>query len=204
MKLNKIFIILLFPFITEIAVSCCDCPDTIFGRYTNKEILVTNIDNSGSKIMTTTANAVYKEAFGIRITLNRERTACLIPRHSIFIQTAYATKCVCPPEIELLAKDSVTTIQIFTVNDFNADHSENSDISDYFKVFNQQSFSFSTISDFLRENNTTLDHESMLEATFDLLLMTPPNLNKNHSFKIVMTLSDGRVLQEITTPIDLI
>jgi hypothetical protein len=203
MKLNKIFIIILFPLIAEVAVSCCDCLTTTSGRYTHKNILVHNIDNSGSEIKATTANSVYKEAFGIRIKLNREKTACFIPRHSIFIQTAYATSCDCPPEIEFLAKDSVTTIKIFTLNDFDAKHSANSDISDYFKVFDQQHFSFSTISGFLKKDNTTLFNERELEATLNLLLMTPPSLNKNHSFKIVINLSDGRILQGITTPIDL-
>jgi hypothetical protein len=43
MKLNKILIILFFPLMAEVVVSCCDCLKTITGRYTNKNILVNNI-----------------------------------------------------------------------------------------------------------------------------------------------------------------
>jgi hypothetical protein len=152
--------------------------------------------------MTTTANSVPKEAFGIRTQLNREKTACLSPSKSLFIQTTNATSCYCPPQNQLLARDSVIAIQIFTLNDFDTHHPANSDVSEYFKVFKRSSFS--SITDFLKKYNTILDRESELELTFDILLMTPPSLNQNHSFKIKVTLSDGRTLEGITTSIDLI
>lgn len=202
MRINKILFVLLFPLIAEVVISCCDCIDPLIGHYTNKTIVVKNIDNSGSEPMTTTANSVPKEAFGIRTQLNREKTACLSPSKSLFVQTAYATSCDCPPPNQLLARDSVTTIQIFTLNDFDTNHPANSDVSDYFKVF--KGSSFSTIADFIKKYNTILYSDSELELTFDVLLMTPPSLNKSHYFKIKITLSDGRTLEGITTSIDLI
>jgi hypothetical protein len=202
MKINKILFLLLFPLIAEVVVSCCDCIDPLIGHYTNKTIVVNNIDNSGSEPMTATANSVPKEAFGIRTKLNREKTACLSPSKSFFIQAAYATSCDCPPPNQLLAKDSVTAIQIFTLNDFDTNHPANSDVSDYFKIF--KGSSFSTITDFIKKYNTILYSESELELSFDALLMTPPSLNQSHYFKIKITLSDGRTLEGITTSIDLI
>lgn len=202
MKINKILFLLLFPFIAEVAVSCCDCIDPLIGHYTNKTILVNNIDNSGSEPITATANSVPKEAFGIRTKLNREKIACLSPSKSFLIQTAYATSCGCPPPNQLLAKDSVTTIQIFTLNDFDTNHPANSDISDYFKIF--KGTSFNTITDFINMYNTILYSENELQLSFDALLMTPPSLNQSHNFKIKITLSDGRTLEGITTLIDLI
>jgi hypothetical protein len=203
MKINKILFFLLFPLITELVVSCCDCNiETLIGHYTNKDIVLTNIDNSGSEPITTTANSVPKQAYGIRTQLNREKTACLSPSKSIFIQTAYATSCNCPPPNQLLARDSVTAIQIFTLNDFDANHPANSDVSDYFRIF--KGSSFSTISDFIIDYNTILYDESELELLFDVLLMTPPILNQKHYFKIKISLSDGRTLEATTTSIDLI
>jgi len=202
MRINKILVLILFPLIAEVVVSCCDCIDPFIGHYTNKTVEVKNIDNSGSEPITTTANSVPKEAFGIRTKLNREKTACLSPSNSIFIQTAYATSCDCPPPNQLLARDSVTAIQIFTLNDFDTNYPANSDVSEFFKVF--KGSSFSTISDFRKNYNTILYSESELDLTFDALLMTPPSLNQSHYFKIKITLSDGRVLEGITTSIDLI
>ncbi len=93
MSIKKVLIILLFPFITEMVVSCCpDCDDPIIGHYTNKTLWVSNIDNSGIKPEITNGNPVPKEAFGIRVRLGREKTACLTPRRSLFIQTAYASE----------------------------------------------------------------------------------------------------------------
>lgn len=202
MKINKILIVLLFPLITEVVISCCNCLVPLIRYYTNKTVKIQNIDNSGSEPMITTANTVHKEAFGIRAQLNREKTACLSPFKSLFIQTAYANGCRCPPSNQFLARDSITAIQVFTLNDFDIMHASNSDISDYFKIF--QSFSLSTITDYIKKYDKVLYTDNELELKFDLLLMTPPTINKNHKFKIKITLSDGRILEGESTPIELI
>lgn len=202
MRINKILFVLLFPLIAEVVISCCSCIDPLIGHYTNKAMIVKNVDNSGPEPLTTMANSVPKEAFGIRVQLTRERTACLSPSQSFFVQSAYATSCECPPPNQLLARDSVTTIQIFTLNDFDTNHPTNSDVSDYFKVF--KGTAFSTIADFVKKKNTVLYSDNELALDFDVLLMTPPSLNQSHNFKIKITLSDGRILEGVTPSIDLI
>ncbi|HRP90899.1 MAG TPA: DUF5034 domain-containing protein [Edaphocola sp.] len=202
MRINKILVVLLFPLIAEVMISCCDCIDSLIGHYTNKTMIVKNLDNSGPNPLTTTTNSVPKEAFGIRVQLTRERTACLAPPQSFFIQSAYATSCKCPPPNQLFAQDSVVTIQIFTLNDFDPNHPANSDVSDYFKVF--EGSTFSTITDFIKKKKTVLYSDDELELDFDVLLMTPPSLNQSHKFKVKITLSDGRILEEMTPSIDLI
>ena len=204
MKLNKILFVLMFPFLAEFAVSCCSCIDTVTGRYTNKAISIDNIDNSGTKPLVTAASAISKKAYGIRVKLDREKTACVTPSPSLFVSSAYAFSCDCPPALELSAKDSITKIQIFTINEFDANHAANSDISTYFKIFEQGFYSNNTISEFLIGNNRKLNNNSELISTPDFLLMTPPSINKTHSFKIVITLSDGRSFEEITNSVDLI
>ena len=202
MKLTKIIIVLIVPIMAEVGISCCHCSDPLIGHYTNKTFSVTNLDNRGSEVMVATAASVPKEAYGIRMQLGREKTVSIIPPKSFFIQTAYATSCRCPPPIQLEARDSMTDIHVVTLNDFGANHPAGSDVSDLFKVFKR--YSFSTIPDFIRRYNTILVSDDELELTLDVLLMTPPDLNTSHSFKIIITLSDGRILQETTTPIDLI
>ena len=202
MKINKILIILLFPFIAEVIISCCDCIEPLIEHYTNKTLLIKNIDNSGSEPVVTTANSVPKEAFGIRTKLRREKVAFLKPTKSLFIPTAFATSCDCPPEKQLYARDSIISIQLYTLNDFDTNHPSNSEVSDYFKIF--QGASFSTIKDYLTKYNTVLYNDNELDFEFDLLLMIPPSLNKSHSFKLKITISDGRVFEEASTPIELL
>lgn len=202
MKTSRIVFILLFPLIAEVVVSCCECTEPFIGNYTNQTILVNNLDNSGSEPMLATTNSVPKAAFGIRINLSREKTACSNPPRSFFIQSAYARKCDCPPPHQLLAKDSVSAIQIFTLNDFDSNHPANSEVSEYFKIF--KGTSFITIEEYVAKRRTTLYSDSELEESFDALLMTTPSFNESHQFKILISLSDGRTLEGITSSIDLI
>ena len=202
MRLIRIIIVLLLPLIAEVVISCCDCPKPFIKHYTNKLIEIQNIDNSGSEAIITTANSVPKEAFGIRIRLHSEKTACVYPSRSFFIQTASATKCDCPPEYQILASDSVTAIQVFTLNDFDTNHPANSDISDYFKVF--QRSSFITIADYIKSYRTVLYDDNELDLKIDLLLMTPPATSKSYKFEIKITLSDGRILEGESTAIKFI
>jgi hypothetical protein len=201
MKAKRVIFIMLFPLIADLVVSCCNCLEPVIKLYTHKTILVSNLDNSGSQPVITTSNSVVKTGYGIRVQLNREKTVSNGKQGALFIQSAYAFDCDCPPVNQLLPKDSVTSIKIFTLNDFDATHSANADISDYFKVY--RFFSFSTIKDYLKNSKSTLYEDSELELTLDLLLMTAPSINAQHKFKVQITLSDGRVLEQETSQIQL-
>lgn len=202
MKTKKIIFILLLPLILEIVVSCCECVDPIFQNYTNKAISINNLDNSGKEPIVSASTAIIKTAYGIRIQLHREKIACIEGPNSIFIQSAFATSCDCPPPYQFLPKDSITTIKILSLNDFNSNHSANSEISDYFKVFNH--YSFSTIQEYLKNTRSVLNYESEFEIKIDLLLMTAPTINNQQKFRVQITLSDGRILEQETSIIELI
>lgn len=203
MKTKKIIFILLLPLILEIVVSCCECIEPIYQKYTNKALSINNLDNSGREPIVSTSTSIIKTAYGIRIQLLGEKIAGIERPNSIFIQSAFAfTKCNCPPSYQFLPKDSITTIKILSLNDFNSTHSANSEISDYFKVYKY--YSFSTIQDYIRNTNPVLNYESDLAIKIDLLLMTAPTINNQHKFRVQITLSDGRVLEQDTSIIELI
>jgi hypothetical protein len=201
MKAKRVIFIMLFPLIADLAVSCCNCLEPVIKLYTHKTISVSNLDNSGSQPVISTSNSILKTAYGIRIQLTREKTVCNGKQPTLFIQSAYAFDCDCPPVNQLLPKDSVTSIKIFTLNDFDVTHSANADISDYFKVYQQ--FYFSTIKDYLKNSESTLYDDTELQLTLDLLLMTAPSINTQHKFKIQITLSNGRILEQETSQIQL-
>lgn len=204
MKARKILLFLLLPLIAETVISCCHCLEPVLKRYTNKTLLIDNLDNSNNEPVISTSGSVAKTAYGIRIHLSREKIACINRSRSVFIQSAFAYKCDCPPPNQFLPEDSITSIKVFTVNDFDATHSANSDISDYFKVYTAYLFTFTTIPDYLRNTSPVLYSENELEVKLDLLLMTPPSFNNQHRFRVQITLSDGRVLQQETSEIQLV
>jgi hypothetical protein len=197
--IKKVLFLMLLPLLAGTVISCCDCPDTETLHYTNKTVALRNLDNSGSGPVVTNSAQVPKEAYGIRVAIGRERTALL--RRSLFLPAAYAFSCDCAPPMQILPRDSITAIQVFTLQDFDGSHPAGADISALFKGY--KPYYFSSIPDYLREWPLVLFNESELPATIDLLLMTPPTLNTVHRFRVRLTLSDGRTLEQETPPIEL-
>jgi hypothetical protein len=194
---KKITFLLLFPFIAHFIISCCDCVEPLIYHFTHKTITINNLDNAGSEPAVSTATSIIKAAYGIRIQVDREKTACTGPARSLFIESAYATKCNCPPEMRLMPKDSITAIKVFTLNDFDSNHLANAEISDYFRVYTPHSFL--AITTYLQASKNVLYNESDLGIKIDLLLMTTPAMNTQHKFKVQITLSDGRIFEPETS-----
>jgi hypothetical protein len=163
---------------------------------------VSNLDNSGQEPLETSSGSVVKTAYGIRVKLTREKMV-RIDRSKIMLgEPAYAYDCSCPPTDEFLPTDSIAAIRVITLTDFNSSHLVNSAVSTYFKVY--KSYSFSTLDDFVNKTSATFFNETELQVTFDLLLMTPPDSNGPHQFRVQIILSDGRTLEQDTSTIDFI
>lgn len=187
----KVILILILPLLVEIVVSCCNCSDTTFINYTNCSLNVFNLDNSGPDIRISQSDTIPKNAFGLKISINRSENTCeLIRNNSLFIQSANAYDCFCPPEFEYLPLDSIVSISIITKNDFDTEHLKSSDVSEYFYVFNGSGYT-SLIGYF---DNIIAKISDYFETAYelDLLLMTPPNIGTEHQFEINVELSDGR------------
>lgn len=197
MKLSRILLILSFPLLSEVLISCCDCNETVNAHYSNTELLLENLDNSKREILIA-GETVPRRAYGIRLLINKKEIACA-PSHIGFLPAAYARSCGCPPDVQFLARDSITNIQVFTVNNFNSSYPAQSDVSELFNVFEQQTFS--SIYNYLLNKETTIDHELAYQQPVNLLLLSAPAQNTLHSFTVRVTLSDGRVFEKNTTPL---
>jgi len=202
MAFKKILLVLLFPFLADLVVSCCNCLGTVIHHYTNKTIAVSNLDNSGQAPQITSSASVFKSAYGIRIKLTREKTALIDKPMIVFGECAYARECFCRPPDQFLPDDSLTAIRVITLNDFNSDHLANSDVSGYFKVY--VPYSFYTFDDYVKNTSASLFYENDLQINIDLLLMTPPASVGAHQFRVQIVLSDGRTLEQDTPTIDFI
>jgi hypothetical protein len=202
MKAKKIIFLFLFPLVAEVVVSCCNCLEPVFKHYTNKTLTVSNLDNSGSAPVVATSDTIRKTAYGIRMQLVRETVVCNEKPVSLFIQSAYAFKCGCESPYQILPRDSILSVSIVTLNDFDASHPANSDVTSYFRVY--ENFYFTIISDYLQHSELIAYNDSELQITADLLLMTPPAIDTQHKFVVNITLSDGRTFTRETSEIHLI
>jgi hypothetical protein len=210
----KVLILLVLPFAAQVIVACCgECLDTILKNYSNKIMTVANLDNSGIQPVVTNSSSVSKDAYGIKINIQRELVACAEKSMLTFFSSAYAWSCQCPPTLAMVAKDSIISFKVFTVYDFDADHPANSDVSEFFRVpeFNV----YNTIPEYLNFQSRfayyqysypkwTLFDDEQLDFEITLLLMTPPKIKTTNQFKIEITLSDGRIFEQETTEIDFI
>ena len=192
----------MLPLMVELIIACCDCLETTYFKYTNCSMTLSNLDNSGAKPIVAQTNTISKRAFGIRIAINRNENTCeVILNKSLFFQTAYATSCGCPPEVQYLPLDSIVSVVITTINDFNTQHPENTDVSKYFNVFHGNEFT--GIDEYIGNIDNILYDFANPAYVFDLLLMSPPTIGIDHEFKVTVKLSDGRIFNTLTGLLEL-
>ena len=205
-KLTITFL-LLFPIVSVFYSCVCDVT-TKHESYSHTTLELRNLDNSGVQITETESLQINKNAYGIRLYLTREKSVVAFNKqgNSIFIQSAYATSIECPPEYMYYPKDSIVSIKIVTIKDFDNTHSENSDVTDYFRV----AHFYSTIKDYVSSmyyafgDDLEFENSRNKKITLDLLLMTAPTTNNKQQFEIQVALSDGRLLKQQTAEIELL
>lgn len=197
-KYIVLLIILALP-ILDVFYACCNC-DIITDEkfYTNSGFSLKNIDNSGEEPLETASESINKKAYGIRLQVNRQSLSFIKNEtfQPLFSQGAYAMSCECDPEVTYDHTDKVESIKIITLNDFNADKSANSDITDYFKIRKR----YKDVSELVKSLN--YDFAYKLEETeyFDLLLMVPPaEANIQHQFKLIITFENKPNVELLTT-----
>ena len=203
MKISRVLFLLLFPLIAEIFVACCDCNIvTKTEYYVTKALTISLLDNSGKEPTEATHTTINKKAFGLRLKTERIISVKTSVPKTLFISAANAFSCECPPPYVIQPRDSVVSINIITMNNFDASHSANSDISNYFKVY--ELHNFSTINTFIKYQQNELYDKEQLNLSLDLLLITPPSLSTPHVFKVIVSLSDGRMMEAQTPAINLL
>lgn len=197
-KYIVLLIILALPLL-DVFYACCNC-DTITEEkfYTNSGFSLKNIDNSGSEPLETTSESINKKAYGIRLQVNRQSLSFLKKDsyQPLFSQGAYAMSCDCLPEVTYDHTDKVESIKIITLNDFNADKSANSEITEYFKTQKK----YLDVNEVIKGLNYDFDYLLKETEYFDLLLMIQPlETNVQHQFKVVITFENKQPVELITT-----
>ena len=201
MKRLLLLLLLLTP-IASIFHSCRCYITPQYITFSHSELRLRNLDNSGATAIASESLQINRNAYGIRLFLTREKDIVARARqiNSFFIQSAYAVSIDCPPEHIFIARDSVVSIKVFAVNSFDDEHLAGSEITSLFRAHP----SFSTIESAVASIENTDEHFLREELILNLLLMFPPTANNLHQFKVQVELSDGRVLEQYTTEVELL
>lgn len=201
--LLRVLLLLTVPFMLRVLAACSidGCEDAGIYQYSHKSFEVSAIDNSGSQPVVVTSGEVVERAFGIRLSVDRDQIASIF-QHSDFSFFTPLSATDCEPA-HYIAEDSIVTLKVYTVEDFDAEHGAGSDVSEYFRFFHHSYYV--ALDDYIGVFGAeTIINTGDLEKEIDLLLMTVPELNTTHQFKVQVVLSDGRVFEETTPTIDLV
>lgn len=197
MKLARILCWLLFPLVVGVVQSCCYCEGEVEYKFEVSSTDVYNLDNSGIEPKITDADTISKAAYGIELKLTTAKITKADVHPFSFINSASAMKCVCY-SFSGTSKDSVLSIKIFTVNDFDTSHKAGSDVTAIFYSdgknpmppggnYNQPLYSSAFKPDAL---------------VYKFLLMQSPS-NPSCQFHVVLNLGNQRIIDLLTKPVTL-
>jgi hypothetical protein len=200
MKFGKIGVIILIVFTLRLSISCCDCPPTTTYNYNLDKIEIFHIDNSGQTPVIVNSGIIPKEAYGLQIECSLEQLA--LQKSSVFasFNSIYAYDCFCPPEIQYVAQDTISSIKIISLDEFDSYHPANSDISEYFKVLSSKNYI--TIRQYL-DYPETIFLVMPEQEVISLYLMQPPIITGEHQFLVEIGLESGTTLTATSTLINL-
>jgi hypothetical protein len=211
-RFKKIIILLALPFVMEIVIACCGCSPDRSGMYSHISITLNHLENKEERPRVTRQEQIAKNAYGIYVEFYRQLFSYTPSAPSGLITNAQALHCEsCNTNVRIFPKDSIEAIQIFTVNPFREDLQEGAEITHLFRVLDQHTVK--TIEGFIQSDDTYADTGRSKWVVTDmddlrygifLLLMEAPTHSSPHQFRIEITLSDGRVIEEETSSIELI
>ncbi len=202
MKLKFLIVVFILPFFLHIIAGCgiCDCDEEINKdtKITNCSLSLSNLEFGENRFRILTSNTkILKTKFGLRIEVNRKKDVCLHYNTSAFVGSLMACDC---QEPLFFAIDTIKSITIKSLNNFDVSHPANSDITNYF------SFLEATRDISIMEFISTMNQEniSRLGSLIDIKLNTFPQTNEAQQFEIEMKISDGRTIKQKTTVVELI
>ena len=200
MRIKKIALVLFIGFALRLVVSCCDCPEEAVFKYTFDYIETRHLDNAGKTPAIVDSGTILKEAYGLQIEFSLIQLACNKTLNFSAFNSAYATSCGCPPELQYLAQDTISAIRIKTLNNFDQTHPADSDISGYFKVLDYDNYI--TIQELI-DAPEMIYYEKPDKDLMKVFLMQAPTQTGEYRFQVELLLSNGTTLTSVTTPINL-
>lgn len=186
---------MLFLFLAETCIIACNCPEASSFRYRNGKLSVLNLDNAGVQPALSSSGRVGRNAYGIRINVERSLIAAAQKNWQIG-NSAYANSREClmgeyHPDI------TIDNVRIITLNDFDASHSAGAELNSYFKKV--EDGKFYAIATLYEKESQVFEANFLAPLEADILLTKAPEHTGMHSFLVEVSLSDGIILRDTTS-----
>ncbi len=192
--MRKVGIILLAGFCLKLMISCCGSDaDTVS---TISSMTTSHLKVTEEYTVPVNDGKVSKDAYGIRINFSFGELALKKDFNSIGFSSSYAYLVNCQQFGYIV--DTIADIRIVTLNDFNTETPENSDVSSCFGVSGYTGYM--SLKDYARNlKNGNIETRGRI----DLHLIEAPEFIGEYRFKVDILLLDGRTLTATTTTINL-
>jgi hypothetical protein len=201
MKLARILCWLLLPLMIGTVQACCNCADEISYRFIVNKIEIANLDNSGISPVPVQGDAVNKKAYCLRIAMTTTKVAFqknVTP--NLFVQTASAQDCFCNGGFYGQMTDTLLSLHIYTVNDFDSTHKAGSEINSYF--FSDGRYPLAANGSF---NQPLYSYDFASPSyVYNYMLMHEPQFSSLCQFKVEINFSDNKKYELLTQPINLL
>ena len=198
--IKKIIVIFGLALSLQLISGCvdCNCGPVKDIYFTKKALSLKNLDANLPEPRLTKDSVFASTRFGIQMQFVTEQVA--LKQHSVnwgLISAAMACSC---EEDNIIGKEDISSVAIFSNNDFDTSHPKNTDLSLYFKAkWNNADM---PIADYLKILKD-LKHSAIIAFYQGIFLQQAPTASKRHKFKVKINLSDGRVLEAETTEVEL-
>lgn len=198
--IKKILFVFGLALMSQLIVACinCNCPPVRTIYFTSKGLSLKNMDLSLPQPMVTNSGTISSANYGIQVQL-QTTLLTMGTQHRTWglMQSAYACSC---NEDEFIGKEHILSLKIVSSNDFDTNHPKNTDLSLYFKAI--KGATIIPIADYIKSSNE-LNYNIMYAFSEGIFLQAAPNMNKKHKFKLILTLSDGRIIEAETSEVEL-
>ncbi|OJV54634.1 MAG: hypothetical protein BGO31_06605 [Bacteroidetes bacterium 43-16] len=185
---------MLFLFLAETCIIACKCPEPNEFNYAYERLTVLSLDNSGSTAELSGSDSVRKQAYGIRV--NIERILVAVQHDWHLGNLAYATTWNCLAR-EYNPANAIKMIKIITLNDFDASHPAGAELSDYFKKVDAGKFY--DIETIYKQESQVFKSNFLEPLEADVLLTKAPEHSGLYTFVVETDLSDGTILKDTTS-----
>ncbi|TBO41958.1 DUF5034 domain-containing protein [Pedobacter kyonggii] len=199
--IKKILFVFGLALMAQLIVACviCDCPPVKTIYFTNKGASLKNMDSALPQPMIANSGIISSANYGIQVQLLTAQLSLIKPAITWgLMQSAYACSC---SDDNFIAKEDILSLKVFSNNDFDVNHPKDADLSSYFKV--KKGVTLISIDDYVKSSKD-LSYNTRYAFNEGLFLQVKPSIAKKHTFKLIITLSDGRILEAETTEVELV
>lgn len=197
----------LFYYLLLLVNACCHCEPERTRFYTTEDIIAQNVNfeivgDTAFSYNIVNNDSVPRMNYGLQIQFDIKETVYSKFEIKGLIPTGYA--CKCSPDY-YSPRDTLKSIRIFTLKNFDASHPAGSEISEYFKFLTQATtsgrISKRSIAESISQlSTTTYTPYDNFQFYLDNI---PDSLNSKMEFEIVAEFSKGKMLKDTTSVITL-